>query len=232
LINTEGKKELIELAEFVDLKHTALILDDMQRDFIEPDGVYGELGIDLPMCAELRPRLAALLASARLNGALVVHLQRAALPERMGDAPSQIRFNVRMNEEAHRDEAPLCHTVPGTAGHEFTQDFIPLPNELVVRKYRSTGFWGTNLDTLLRSYGIETVVVGGDATGDCVESTARDAMFNDYHVVVPEDCTPCDDEANHEAWVLLMRHRFDMATVEEIQHVWENHTARETEESR
>lgn len=232
MITTEAKNELIELAEFVDLTHTALILDEMQRDFIEPDGVYGELGIDLPMCAELRPRLAALLASARLNGALVVHLQRAALPGRMGDSPAQIRFNVRMHEEAHRDEAPLCHTVPGTAGHEFTQDFIPLPNELVVRKYRSTGFWGTNLDMLLRSNGIETVVVGGYATGDCVESTARDAMFNDYHVVVPEDCIPRDDEANHEAWVLLMRHRFDMATVEEIQHVWENHTVRETEESR
>ncbi len=95
----------------------------------------------------------------------------------------------------------------------------------VVRKYRSSGFWGTNLQLLLRSNGIETVVVGGCTTEGCVESTARDAMFNDYYVVIPEDCVASDDPAQHEASMLLMRHRFDIATGDRIQQVWEDHNA-------
>jgi nicotinamidase-related amidase len=224
LINIEGKNVFTELAELVDPAHTALIVVDMQRDFIEPDGVFGELGIDLSMYEESRPRLAALLAAARLNGTLVVHLQNTALSERMSDSPAQIRFNFRMHEEALHGGPPLRYTIPGTPGHEFTADFAPLPDELVVRKYRSSGFWGTNLDMLLRSNGIKTVVVGGCTTEGCIESTARDAMFNDYYVVIPEDCVASDDRAQHDASMLLMRHRFDIATGNEIGLAWENHS--------
>jgi nicotinamidase-related amidase len=224
LINIEGKNVFTELEELVDPAHTALIVVDMQRDFIEPDGAFGELGIDLSMYEKSRPRLAALLAAARLNGTLVVHLQNTALPKRMSDSPVQIRFNFRMHEEARRQGAPLRYTIPGTRGHEFTKDFAPLPDELVVRKYRSSGFWGTNLDMLLRSNGINTVVVGGCTTEGCIESTARDAMFNDYYVVIPEDCVASDDRAQHDASMLLMRHRFDIAAGDEIGRVWENHS--------
>jgi nicotinamidase-related amidase len=225
LINIEGKNVFTELAELVDPAHTALILVDMQRDFIEPDGAFGELGIDLSMYEESRPRLAALLTAARRNGTLVVHLQNTALPNRMSDSPAQIRFNFRMHEEARREGPPLRYTVPGTPGHEFTPDFAPLPDELVVRKYRSSGFWGTNLDMLLRSNGIDAVIVGGCTTEGCIESTARDAMFNDYYVVIPEDCVASDDRAQHDASMLLMRHRFDIAAGNEIEQVWETQGA-------
>jgi nicotinamidase-related amidase len=220
MINIEGKDVFTELAELVDPAHTALIVVDMQRDFIEPDGVFGALGINLSMYAETRPRLAALLAAARSSGTIVVHLQNTVLPGRMGDSPAQIRFNLRMHEAARRDGPPLRYTVPGTPGYEFAQDFSPLPQELIVRKYRSSGFWGTNLDMLLRSNGVRTVVVGGCTTEGCVESTARDAMFNDYYVVIPEDCVGSDDRAQHEASMLLMRHRFDIATGDDIRRLW------------
>jgi nicotinamidase-related amidase len=138
----------------------------------------------------------------------------------MSDSPSQIRFNLRMHEAARRDGPPLRYTVPGTPGHEFAREFAPLPAELVVRKYRSSGFWGTNLDMLLRSNGIKTVVFGGCTTEGCVESTARDAMFNDYYVVIAADCVASDDPVQHEASMLLMRHRFDIATGADIQAIW------------
>jgi len=209
-----------ELAELVDPKHTALIMVDMQCDFIEPDGMFGKLGIDLSMYARSRPRLAALLAAARATGVLVLHLQNTALPGRMADSPAQIRFNLRMHKASRRDGPPLRYTLPGTRGHEFAREFAPLPEELVVRKYRSSGFWGTNLDMLLRSNGIKTVVFGGCTTEGCVESTARDAMFNDYYVVIASDCVASDDPAQHDASMLLMKHRFDMATGPEIQAIW------------
>jgi nicotinamidase-related amidase len=221
MIDIEGKIVLTELAELVAPAHTALIMIDMQRDFIEPDGLFASLGIDLSMYAESRPRLASLLAAARRAGTMVIHLQNTALPDRMSDSPAQIRFNLRMHENARRNQPPLRYTIPGTPGHEFAPEFTPLENELVVRKYRSSGFWGTNLDMLLRSNGIKTVVVGGCTTEGCVESTARDAMFNDFYVVIAEDCVASDDSAQHDASMLLMRHRFDMAAGDEIKRLWQ-----------
>jgi len=220
MINLEGKIVLTELEELVDPAHTALIVIDMQRDFIEPDGLFATLGIDLSMYAESRPRLAALLKAARVSGTTVVHLQNTALADRMSDSPAQIRFNLRMHKDARRNQPPLRYTIPGTPGHEFAPEFTPLQKELVVSKYRSSGFWATNLDMLLRSNGIKTVVVGGCTTEGCVESTARDAMFNDFYVVIAEDCVGSDDRAQHEASMLLMRHRFDMAVGDEIQRIW------------
>ena len=225
MITIDGKIVFTELAELVVSAHTALIMVDMQRDFIEPDGAFGKLGIDLSMYTESRPRLAALLASARNSGTLVVHLQNTALPGRMGDSPSYLRFNLRMHQAARREGPPLRYTVAGTPGHDFAEEFAPLAEELVVRKYRSSGFWGTNLDMLLRSNGIKTVVFGGCTTEGCVESTARDAMFNDYYVVIAEDCVASDDRAQHAASQLLMRHRFDLASGEAIQNVWHDREA-------
>jgi nicotinamidase-related amidase len=220
MITIEGKIVLTELAELIDPAHTALIMVDIQRDFIEPDGVFGKFGIDLSMYAESRPKLAALLAAARQSGSLIVHLQNTALPRRIGESPSYIRFNLRMHQAARREGPPLRYTLPGTPGHEFAREFTPRSDEIVVRKYRSSGFWGTNLDMLLRSNGVKTVVFGGCTTEGCVESTARDAMFNDYYVVIAEDCVASDDRAQHAASMLLMRHRFDLAGGDAIEQVW------------
>ena len=220
MIDIDGKIVLTELAELIDPTHTALVVIDMQRDFIEPDGLFGSLGIDLSMYKESRPRLKALLEAGRRAGAIVIHLQNTALPDRMSDSPAQIRFNLRMHKDARRNQPPLRYTIPGTPGHAFAPEFVPLESELVVRKYRSSGFWGTNLNMLLRSNGIKTVVVGGCTTEGCVESTARDAMFNDYYVVIAEDCVASDDKAQHDASMLLMRHRFDIAAGDEIKRIW------------
>jgi nicotinamidase-related amidase len=125
-----------------------------------------------------------------------------------------------MHGDVRQGDLPLTYTVPGTKGHEFLAEFRPRDGELVVPKYRSSGFWGTNLDMLLRSNQVETVVVAGCTTEGCVESTARDAMFNDYYVVIPEDCVASDDRAQHEASILLMRHRFDLSTGSVVSKVW------------
>jgi nicotinamidase-related amidase len=138
----------------------------------------------------------------------------------MSDSPAQIRFNLRMHAGNRPDDVPLRYSVEGTPGHDFVEELTPRAGELVVRKYRSSAFWGTDLELLLRSNGIKTVVIGGCTTEGCVESTARDAMFNDLYVVIAVDCVASDDREQHEASLLLMRHRFDMATADEIAAVW------------
>ena len=220
MIRFEGKDVLTELRELASPRRAALLLVDMQQDFVAADGAFASLGIDVSMYAEIRPRLAGLLTAARRHGVLVVHIQNTALPGGMSDSPAQIRFNLRMHQAARGDGPPLRYTVPGTPGHAFVRDLPPLPDELVVSKYRSSAFWGTNLELLLRSNGIETVIVGGCTTEGCVESTARDAMFCDHYVIIAEDCVGSDDKEQHDASMLLMRHRFDMATAAAIQDVW------------
>lgn len=220
MITIEGKSVYTELEELVDPSHTALVLIDMQCDFVERDGLFGRMGVDLSMYGRSRPRLQALLGRARAAGVLVLHVQNTALPARLSDSPSQIRFNMRMHEGPRAGGEPLRYTVPGTPGHEIVAELAPQGDEPVVRKHRSSAFWGTNLDLLLRSNGTETVVVTGCTTEGCVESTARDAMFSSYYVVVADDCVASDDPLQHEASMLLMRHRFDIASSDDISAVW------------
>lgn len=221
MIEVDGKVVLTELGELVDPAHTALVLVDMQHDFVDPTGAFAQAGIDVSAYATMRPRLAALLEQARTVGTLVIHLQNTSLPDGLSDSPAQIRFAMRMHEAVRAGGPPLRYTVPGTLGHEFVADLAPAPEELVVRKYRSSGFWGTNLDMLLRSNGIRTVVVAGCTTEGCVDSTARDALFSDYYVVIAQDCVASDDSAQHEAAMLIMSHRFDLATAQDVGGVWE-----------
>lgn len=220
MFELDGKEVFSELSEIVDPSHTALVLVDMQRDFVEPEGAFGQLGADLSMYQEMRPRLAALLTAARASGVTVAHIQMSSLPLGASDSPPQIRFNLRMHESLHLRQSPLRYTEVGTKGHQFVDDLAPAAGEYVVPKWRSSAFWGTNLDLLLRSSGIKSVVVTGCTTEGCVESTARDAMFNDYYVVVAEDCVASDDPAQHEASLFLMRHRFDVTFGRDIAKHW------------
>ncbi|HUY15970.1 MAG TPA: isochorismatase family cysteine hydrolase, partial [Acidimicrobiales bacterium] len=168
----------------------------------------------------LRMNLSALLMSARAAGVLVVHIQMTTLPQRMSDSPAQIRFNMRMHESFRRSGPPLRYTVAGTTGHQFLKGFEPREDEIVVQKSRSSAFWGTNLDQILKSNAVTSVVVTGLTTEGCVESTARDAQFNDYYVVVAPECVASDDQAQHDASMLLMRNRFDIIAQGVIETVW------------
>jgi nicotinamidase-related amidase len=146
LITVDGKEVFTELVELVDPAHTALLLIDMQRDFVEDGGAFAALGLDLSMYRESIPRLARLLAAARHASILVIHVQNTTLPGRISDSPAQLRFNLRMHGGKRRDDAPLRYSVEGTPGYEIVKDLAPAAGEIVVRKHRSSAFWGTDLE--------------------------------------------------------------------------------------
>ncbi len=223
MITIENKVVFTTLAELVNPNHTALIVVDMQNDFCKAGGAFDRLGIDISMYPAMLPRLSRLSADARDVGVKVIYIQMTVLPNRLSESPAQIRFNMRLHLPSHDATQPLLYTIEGSPGQEIIAELAPEPGDLVVRKYRSSAFWGTNLDMLLRSNGIETVVVTGCTTEGCVESTARDALFNDYYVVLPEDCIASDDPRQHEASLFLMRHRFDVVLSEDILSIWKEH---------
>ena len=220
MITIENKVVYTTLAELVNRKHTAVIVVDMQNDFCKAGWTFDRLGIDISMYPSMLPRLSRLLTVARSIGVKVIYIQMTVLPNCMSESPAQIRFNMRLHLASHGATQPLLYTIAGTPGHEIVAELTPEPGDLVVSKYRSSGFWGTNLDLLLRSNGIETVIVTGCTTEGCVEFTARDAMFNDYYVVLPEDCVASDDPRQHEASLFLMRHRFDVVSSNDVLAIW------------
>jgi nicotinamidase-related amidase len=224
MIEVEGKQVFSELSELVDPEHTALVVIDMQRDFCVPGWAFDTLGIDISMYPPMIPRLARLIEGARAADVPIIYIQMTTLPDRLIESPAQIRFNMRMQLAANGGE-PITYTADGSEGQGIIDELAPHGGDLIVKKYRSSGFWGTNLDMLLRSNGIQSVVITGCTTEGCVESTARDAMFNDYYVVVAEDCVASDDPKQHDASLFLMRHRFDIAAADEILGVWAGHPA-------
>jgi nicotinamidase-related amidase len=224
MIEVEGKQVFSELSELVDPEHTALVVVDMQRDFCIPGWAFDSLGIDISMYPPMIPRLARLIEGARAAAVPIVYIQMTTLPNRAIESPAQIRFNRRMHLATNGGE-PLTYTADGSEGQGIIDELAPHDGDLIVKKYRSSGFWGTNLDMVLRSNGIQSVVITGCTTEGCVESTARDAMFNDYYVVVAEDCVASDDPKQHDASLFLMRHRFDIAAADEILGVWAGHPA-------
>jgi nicotinamidase-related amidase len=219
VIEVDGKQVFTELHELVDPGHTALVVVDMQRDFCTPGGAFARLGVDVSMYPAMVPRLVRLVDSARAAGVRIVYVQMTMLEGRLSDSPAQIRFNMRMQQSA-TDGAALSYTPDGSDGQRLIPELSVHDGDLVVKKYRSSAFWATNLDLLLRSNGIQTVVMTGCTTEGCVESTARDAMFNDYYVVIAEDCVASDDRAQHDASLFLMRHRFDVAGCDELVREW------------
>jgi nicotinamidase-related amidase len=226
LIEIEGKQVFTELEELVDPRHTALLVVDMQRDFCVPGWAFDRLGVDISMYPAMIPRLARLIEGARAAGVPLVYVQMTVLPNRASESPAQIRFNLRLHLPSHGELEPLQYAADDSEGQGFVDELAAQPGDLVVKKYRSSGFWGTNLDMLLRSNGIKSIVMTGCTTEGCVESTARDALFNDYYVVIAEDCVASDDREQHEASLLLMRHRFDVAASDEIFAIW---SGRETD---
>ncbi len=221
MIIVENKQVYTTLAELVNPQHTALVIVDMQNDFCKPTWAFDQLGIDLSMYPAMIPRLVRLSAEAREHKIPVVYVQMTVLPGRISESPAQIRFNMRLHLASHSTAEPLYYTVEGTRGQEIIDELKPQAADLIVRKYRSSGFWGTNLDMLLRSNNIKSVIMAGCTTEGCVESTARDALFNDYYVIVPEDCVASDDPQQHAASLFLMRHRFDVVSSTDILAIWQ-----------
>jgi nicotinamidase-related amidase len=213
-----GKLVCESLAEVVDLRRTALLVVDVQNDYCAPGGALEREGGDISMTRAVVPNVIQMVDAARRHGVKVVWIQQTSLPGGASDSPAWIYMKRRNGLHADR-----C--VDGTWGQRFVDGLRPEGDEPVTKKHRSSGFVGTNLDLVLRSNRIESTVVIGVMTEGCVESTARDAAFSDYYVVLTSDCMASDVLAWHEASLLTMGGRHDIVPGREIIQFWETATA-------
>jgi ureidoacrylate peracid hydrolase len=206
--------------EQADPGHTALVMVDLQNDFVHPDGwvavqqvpgFFGDTGV--PAVLE---RSAALLAAARDAGVPVIFVRMIG-DDRYLSAPLRALY-----QRNHRHERPTC-VQEGTWGAAWYDGLGPdgRPGEFIIDKHRYSAFIGTRLDQVLRSNGTRTIVVCGVATSGCVESTIRDGFMLDHYVVVAGDACGDYERARHEATLSKMQLSFGtVVTVDEIAQTW------------
>jgi ureidoacrylate peracid hydrolase len=179
---------------------TALIVVDVQNDFCHPEGVSARKGHNVSAAIEMVPRLQSLLAEARAAGTTIVFIQTTH--DRTVDSHV---WNTRMGDVDTPAYDPNCRT--GTWGAEFYV-VAPEAEELVVNKHRYSAFAGTDLDMVLRTAGITTILLSGVATSVCVESTLRDGLFLDYNVGLVPDCSADYSPDLHEGTIRNVRGMF------------------------
>ncbi len=220
--NVDGRDIYESVDELVDPRHSALLIIDIQNDFCATGGAFHSAGYDTSLYPSMITRTRTLLDAARDVGVMRIFVQNTILPGFVSDSPAQIRFRMRLSQDARVPS--VRYTVDDTWGHQFVEELAPLESEIVIQKFRSSAFAGTPLDLLLRSNGIETLVITGATTEGCVESTARDGMFADYYVVVVRDCVESDKREQHEASLTLMKNRFDLVDSPDIIRSWSRFT--------
>jgi nicotinamidase-related amidase len=170
----------------LDWSTTALVIIDMQRDFMEPGGFGETLGNDVSRLATAVKPIASLLAMAREMGMLVVHTREGHLPD-LSDAPPA---KVERGAPSLRigDPGPMGRIlIRGEPGHDIIPDLYPLDSEIVIDKPGKGAFYATELSDVLQKYGIENLLVCGVTTEVCVNTTVREANDRGYRCVVISD---------------------------------------------
>jgi nicotinamidase-related amidase len=222
MIEIHGRMIPSELPELAPPGATALLVVDMQNDLCQPDGAFARQGADVSGYAAVVPPLARLVEAARAAGVLVVFVQATTRPDHRSQSPAQLYFELRMQRSYGAGTGgPFEFCLPGTWGHQVLGELGRQDTDVVVEKYRSSAFVGTALDLLLRSSGVQTVVVTGCTTEGCVDSTVRSAGFLDYFPVVPRDCVASDNPELHRAGMLILEaYRAIMVDSAELIAVW------------
>jgi nicotinamidase-related amidase len=170
----------------IDVDKTALIVIDMQRDFLEPGGFGETLGNKVSLLEAAVKPIEALLTAARKVGMLIVHTREGHRPD-MSDAP---KAKVERGEPHMRIGAkgPMGRIlIRGEAGHDIISRLSPTEDEIVIDKPGKGAFYATGLDDLLQKYGIENLLVCGVTTEVCVNTTVREANDRGYRCVVVSD---------------------------------------------
>jgi len=163
----------------IDPDRTAMIVVDMQNDFVATGAA-----METPAARAMVPKLAEALKICRSAGVRVIYT--AHVHRRDGS-------DMGLFDDMHPPIANRAALVDGTPGVEIYPELAPQPGEHVIKKHRYSGFFGTDLDIILREWKVDTVIISGTTTENCCHATARDAMFRNYRVVFLSDATATYD---------------------------------------
>ena len=182
-VSIKAEPEAVSL----DKTRTALIIIDMQRDFLEPGGFGEMLGNDVSQLRRVIEPNRTLLAGWRANALPVMHTREGHRPD-LSDLPLAKKIRGR-GKTCIGDAGPMGRIlVRGEAGHDIIPELYPLPSEPVIDKPGKGAFFATDLHAILQSQGITQLIVTGVTTEVCVNTTVREANDRGYDCLIPEDC--------------------------------------------
>jgi nicotinamidase-related amidase len=182
-INVSAEPETVT----IDADRTALVIIDMQRDFLEKGGFGESLGNDVSLLNVAVKPCKAVLEAARRRGMLVIHTREGHRPD-LSDAP---KAKVERGAPSLRIGAkgPMGRIlIRGEPGHDIVAELYPKATEPVVDKPGKGAFFATDLELILKDRGIESLIVCGVTTEVCVHTTVREANDRGYRCIVPGDC--------------------------------------------
>ena len=169
------------------LAGTALVVIDMQRDFVEPGGFGESLGNDVSQLQRVVPPLARVLQAARDAGMLVVHTREGHLPDLSDCPPAKLRRGAPSRRIG--DPGPYGRIlIRGEFGHDIVDELAPAAGEPVIDKPGKGAFYATDLQELLDDAGITHLLVTGVTTEVCVHTTVREANDRGFDCLVLSDC--------------------------------------------
>lgn len=197
-INAEPEAIAIELAK------TAVVIIDMQRDFLEPGGFGETLGNDVSLLSAAIEPCKALLDTARQNGMLVIHTREGHLPD-MSDAH---KAKVERGDPSLRigQLGTMGRIlIRGEPGQDIIPELYPQAGETVIDKPGKGAFYATELQSILQDNAIENLIVCGVTTEVCVHTTVREANDRGYRCIVPGDCCGSYIPEFHEAGLNMIK---------------------------
>jgi Amidases related to nicotinamidase len=205
---------MVELRYRYDPAHVALVVVDVQNDFCHPEGAVAMMGSDVSAAVDMVPRLRFLIDRAHSVGVPVVFVQ--TMHDETNDTATWLdRVAV---EPGGVQTGRICRT--GSWGADF-YGVAPGVEDAIVTKHRFSAFVGTNLDIVLRTLGVRSLLVAGVATEVCVESTLRDGLSAEYYVSLVEDCSATYIAEAHESAVRNVRRNFGtVVTSDELVGMW------------
>jgi len=183
---------------------TALLVIDMQRDFIEPGGFGETLGNDVSQLAAIVPTVAALIAWCRTRGLRVIHTREGHRPDLSDCPPAKRRRgapSMRIGDAGTMGRI----LVDGEPGNEILPAVAPAAGETVIVKPGKGAFHATALDEILRQHGITHLLFAGVTTEVCVQTTMREANDRGYDCLLVDDACASYFPAFHQATLEMVR---------------------------
>ena len=187
---------------------TALVIVDMQNDFIHPNGAYGRAGQTAETISALPARLKRLANTIRAAGGWIVSTHFTLVPGKAGEPFISEHLRSLRPFLAKGDFAP------GSFGHDLIDELTPA--DLKVEKVAFSAFYQSRMDWMLRRAGIKTLVFGGIVTNGGVASTARDAHVRDYDIVILKDGCGAFSQEAHDATIGSLATIARIASTDEI----------------